>query len=405
MANNDRESGAPQPPRLGERGLFPRLLAKAYVNHAAISALSAPAAAAMARWSEDFQARGAGAFGAWAEQRDQLRTQLAALIGAHANGIALLSNTMHGVNAIAFGFPWQRGDRVVVLDGEYPTNVVPWLRAAETFALVPIHVPVRDFAQPSDQWASLERALHDRPRVLAVSAVQFQTGLRMPLAEIARRCHAVGTQLFVDAVQACGATPIDVSADGIDYLACGSHKWLMGAEGAGFLYVNPARMGELRPTLTGAMSYQDAFDLLSKGAGHLRYDRTLRKDVRVFEGGMVGGASCAALGASVASIATLGVKQIFDHVQRYHDALEPALVERGFVSLRHVDHAQRSCILSFTPPPAVFAPHLCALLAENGVVCSSPDGVLRFSPHWPNALTEVPLVIDAIDAALARLPE
>lgn len=399
MPNNDREQRPGLAPRLGGRELFPRLEASAYLNHAAISAPSAAAMEAMARWGQDFEARGALAYGVWAAQRDALRDDLATLIGARPDDIGFIANTMHGVNAVAFGFPWEAGDGVVVLEGEYPTNVVPWLRAAETFSLRVHRVSVDDFIQESIAWDAFESALESKPRLVAVSAVQFQTGLRMPLRAMAERCHAVGAQLFVDGVQACGATPIDVTTEGVDYLACGSHKWLMGVEGGGFLYVRPERMDDLRPKLTGGMSHQGALDLLFAGAGHLRYDRPLRKDVRVFEGGMLGGPSLAALGVSVQLINALGTKAIYDHVQRLHDAIEPELVARGFKSFRHTALDRRSCILSLRPPAGVAATPLCTALAERGVVCSSPDGLLRLSPHWPNAPTEIPILLDAIDAA------
>ncbi len=123
---------------------------------------------------------------------------------------------------------------------------------------------------PLEEWnrdvelglASLERELDRGARLVAVSAVQFQTGLRMPLREITRRCHARSTQVFVDAVQACGSVPLDAGAAGIDYLACGSHKWLMGLEGAGFLYVHPSRVTELRPTTAGWLSHEDGLGFL-----------------------------------------------------------------------------------------------------------------------------------------------
>lgn len=405
MPNNDPTLASGGSAQLGSRSLFAELQARVYANHAAISPPSDPVAAEVQRWIGDWQRRGALAFSTWAAQRDRLRASFARLIGARADDVALVSNTMHGVNAIALGLPWQRGDRLVVLRGEYPTNVVPWLRAAETFGLQPCWIEASDFAQATIDWSALDRVLAERPRVLAISAVQFQSGLRMPLREISERCHAAGTQVFVDAVQACGAVPIDVARDGIDYLACGSHKWLMGIEGAGLLYVAPTLVTALRPTLTGGMSHQDAFDLLGAGPGHLRYDRPLRSDARVFEGGMLAGASFAALGVSVDLILSLGVDAIYAHTQRYHDLLEPALVARGFASLRPRDPARRSAILSFTPPSHVFAPRLCELLAADGITCSSPDGVLRVSPHWPNGLHEPQLIVDAIDAAVARLPK
>ncbi len=402
MANNDRDLSRPA---LGDRSLFPRLGVMSYLSHGGISPLSDPVAAAANAWIEDFARMGAVAFKGWAAKHEQLRTDLAELIGAQPSDLAFIANTAHGVNAIAFGLPWQRGDRVVVLDGEYPSNVVPWQRAAETFALEVHTIDVGSFAARPISWAQLDRALEKKPRVIAVSAVQFQTGLRMPLREISERAHAVGTHLFVDGVQACGVVPIDVVADGIDYLACGSHKWLMGMSGAGFLYVSPRCMAGLRPRITGAMSYEGAPEMLFAGMGPLRYDRPARQDARAFEGGMLAGAPLAALAAAVRLVRQLGVAAIFDHVQRVHDAFEPRLIERGFRSLRHADHARRSGILSFEPPPGVNAPELCAQLVDHGIVCSSPAGVFRIAPHWPNAVSEVAPVIAAIDACLARLPE
>lgn len=405
MANNDLANPDAPSPRLGDRTLLPQLRAASYLTYGGIAALSAPVVSAAQAWMDAFASDGAAAFPAWATQQDQLRSDLASLIGAHAQDIAFVANTMHGVNAIAFALPWQRGDRVVVLEGEYPTNVVPWQRAASLFDLELLRIPVADFSSHAIAWNALDRALERKPRVVAVSAVQFQSGLRMPLREISARCRAVGTQLFVDGVQACGAVPIDVIAEGIDYLACGSHKWLMGMPGAGFVYVSPSRVDALNPMLTGAMSYEGATDMLFAGPGNLRYDRALRRDARVFEGGMLGGAALAGLGASVGLIRELGAARIFEHVQRFHDAIEPALIDRGFTSLRHVDSQRRSCILSFAPPRDVSAPQLCTLLRHQHVIASSPDGVFRVAPHWPNALTEVPVVIEAIDACLARLPK
>lgn len=403
MANNDPRTDQLPAPALGDRGLFPRLGAASYLTYGGIAALSAPVVAAAQAWMDAFASEGAAAFPAWAAQQDRLRRDLASLIGARQDDIAFVSNTMHGVNAIAFALPWQRGDRAVVIEGEYPTNVVPWQRASALFDLELLRIPVAEFASQPVAWNAFDRALEKKPRVIAVSAVQFQSGLRMPLKEISERCRAAGAQLFVDGVQACGAVPIDVMAEGIDYLACGSHKWLMGMQGAGFLYVNPNHVDALRPMFTGAMSYEGATDMLFAGPGHLRYDRKLRSDARVFEGGMLGGAALAGLGASVGLIRELGVARIFEHVQRFHDAIEPALIDRGFESLRHADSQRRSCILSFVPPRNVSAPQLCTLLRDQRVIASSPDGVFRVAPHWPNALAEIPVVIEAIDACLARL--
>src|SRR5262249_23977936 len=157
-------------------------------------------------------------------------------------------------------------DRVVIFEGEFPANTTPWLRAAELFGLTVVWIPVADFLASEEQGLSrLDRELAQGARLVAVSAVEFQSGLRMPVEAMAARCHAAGAELFVDGVQGCGVVPIDVSASGIDYLAAGAHKWLMGLEGAGFLYVNPSRVEALRPHVAGWLSHEDAIAFLLRG--------------------------------------------------------------------------------------------------------------------------------------------
>ncbi|HTM45892.1 MAG TPA: aminotransferase class V-fold PLP-dependent enzyme, partial [Polyangiaceae bacterium] len=110
----------------------------------------------------------------------------------------------------------------------------------------------------------------------------------------------------------------------------------------------------------------------------------------------------AALEAGLDLILSLGVPQIFEHVTAYLDALEPQLLARGFKSLRGKDESARSGILSLVPPAGHDAASLRAKLLARGIVCGTPDGLLRFSPHWPNALSEVALITAELDALLAQ---
>ncbi len=101
-------------------------------------------------------------------------------------------------------------------------------------------------------------------------------------------------------------------------------------------------------------------------------------------------------------ILQLGVPAIFAHVNAILDALEHGLLERGFRSLRSADRRQRSCTLSVLPPAGVSPVELQRLLGARGVSCAVPDGLLRFTPHWPNDLGQVSDVLAAVDAELAR---
>jgi selenocysteine lyase/cysteine desulfurase len=232
-----------------------------------------------------------------------------------------------------------------------------------------------------------------------VSAVAFQTGLALPLADIAAVAARRGAQVCVDAIQAAGVVPLDLPALGVDYAAGGAHKWLMGVEGAGWLWIRPGRAAELRPALAGWLSHEDPVSFLAEGReGLLRYDRPLRRDASVFEGSSMASAAQAGLDAALDAVLALGVPAIRDHVQAFHDRLAPGLAARGFDVLREVSPARRSGILAARPPPGADAAALRRALEERGVAVAIPDGRVRFAPHWPNALDEVPIVLEALDA-------
>ena len=387
--------------KLGDRSLFPDLSYRVYFNHGAISPPSLAVRHAVTGVLDDYARHGASSFPRWAAQRASLREKLGWLIGVRGEDVALMPNTTRGVIDIALCFPWKRGDRVILFEGEFPANVTPWQRAAELFGLEIAWVPAAAFLESEAHGLALLRAeLARGARLVAVSAVEFQTGLRMPFEAIAAEAHAAGAELFVDAVQGCGAVPIDARAAGIDYLAAGAHKWLMGLEGAGFLYVSPARIDALRPNVAGWLSHEDPVGFLLRGPGLLRYDRPVRRRADFFEGGNVNTAGLAGLEASLDLLQQLGVPAIFAHVNEILDVLEAGLVERGWKSLRARNPSQRSCTLSLSPPPGIGAVELQAALDARGVSCSIPDGLVRFTPHWPNDVEQAREVLAAVDASM-----
>lgn len=389
------------PPRLGDRTLFPHLEARAYLSHAGISPPSVVVRRAVDSILEDYSRRGLGAFLDWHERRDVLRASIAALIGAQAEDIGFVANTTRGVGIVAECFPWKPGDRIVLLEGEFPANVTPWQQAAAREGLEIEFIPVESFRPGEDEGLQrLERALKHGARLLAVSAVQFQSGLRMPLAAMAELCHAHDAEIFVDGIQGVGAVPMDMVALGIDYMSCGSHKWLMGLEGCAFLYIRPQRVASLRSYAAGWLSHDDAVSFLLEGPGHLRYDRPIKESASFVEGGAYNAVGLVSLEASLGLIAQLGVEAIFEHVTGYLDRLEEGLAQRGFTSLRPPEIAGRSGILGVRPPHDVDVIRLHDRLEEQGIACSIPDGILRFAPHWPNARTETEPVLAAVDAAL-----
>jgi cysteine desulfurase / selenocysteine lyase len=389
---------------LGDRSLYPDLKAAAYVAYAATAPVSSLVKAAVNRVLDDYAEQGNVAFFQWLEQRERLRGKLGQLIGAKASDIALISGTTRGITDLAVCVPWQAGERVVLFEGEFPANVSPWQNAARLFGLRIDFVPMAHAVEDEDSFLTpLTRLLEEGARLVAVSAVQFQTGLKMPLARIAQLCSRYGAELCVDAIQGCGVVPLDAPSLGVDYLVTGAHKWLLGPEGAGFMYARPERAQALLPHTAGWLSHEDGTRFLFAGPGELRYDRPIKPSLQMLEGGSSSTLGFAAMEAGIEPILTLSPGAIFEHVSRYLDQLEPGVVARGFRSRRAPETERRSGILSFEPPPGVSAADVVLQLRSRGVFASMPDGLLRFAPHFPNAVSEIETVLGALDEALVAL--
>lgn len=392
--------------RIGDRSLFPDLEGDAFLSHAAVSPLSAPVIEAITDAMSDFARKGVAAVRPWVAQRDRLRAKLAALIGADAGEIGLVPSTSQGVIAIARSFDFAPGDRILLFRGEFPTNVTPWQQIADERGCEIVWLETSDVLLSQDPELIALRALLDQGvRLVAISAVQFQTGWRMPLEEIGALCQEYGARLFVDAIQAVGGIPLDVDACKIDFLASGSHKWLMGPEGAGFVYIRQERFEELTPRHASWLSHEDALLFLFEGPGELRYDRPIRKRADFVEMSAVNTLGYAGLEASVDILTSLGVDTIFAHVDAYLDALEERITdELSLISVRSRHPAHRSGILSFQIPPEVQNKELGDTLVQRGIIASTPDGLLRFAPHWPNdAAREHDAIVSTVAEVLSEL--
>ena len=392
-------------PRIGDRAAFPRLAARAYLNHAGISPPSVFVEDAVQGVLGAYAERGVDAIGAELARRERLRAAAGALVGAAPEAIALTFGATRTLVDLAVCIDWRPSDRIIVFQGEFPANVTPWQQAARAAGCSVEMLPLAPFWGGSgDGLAAVEAALRrGGVRLIAVSAVQFQTGLQMPLAALAALAQAHGALLCVDAIQAAGLVPLDFAALGVDYLVTGGHKWLMGMEGAGFCAISARGMAALSPRVAGWLSHEEPVSFLFSGRGHLRYDRPVRSAPNFLEAGAPNVLGHAALLAAIEPLLTLGLPAIWAHVQAWNDAAEAVLLERGFRSLRSPIAGQRSGVLAVDPPPGVEAGRLHAALNARGIACAYPDGRLRFSPHWPNALDEVALLAEAADGALAAI--
>ena len=371
-----------------------------YLNHASIGAMTTSTVEAMHGAIDAIARGGVAAFQQLMPQLDATRRSFGRLIGAPGEDVALVAHTDLALTAVALCHPWTPGDRIVLVQGEFPANITPWQRAAELHGLEIVWIPAASFYGPGgDGLAQLDTVLRAGAAMVAVSLVQFQTGLRMPVEAMTALAHRHGAAITVDAIQGCGAVPFE--AGDIDYIASGGQKWLNGPPGAGLLYARHDRWEALEPHLAGWLSHHDPLSFLMGGTDLMRYDKPFQVGPAKVEGGTPNLIAHAALAVAIDDLVELTPAAVHGHVQPLLDELEAGLVERGFTSERSPVPEQRSCILSLIVPAATDLAALVAGLGARGVSAATPDGRLRLSPHWHNRTSQAGPVLAAINAVMA----
>ena len=242
---------------------FPVRANRIYLNHAAVSPLCKPAADAMKHLADDCLNFGSLHYDEWLAAYEGLRVAAAKLIGANRNEIASVKNTSEGIATVAMGLNWKAGDRIVAFREEFPANFYPWKRLEEKGVAV-------TWLSVNDSLDRIEDAVRGA-RLLSISFVGFLSGYRAPIREIGEICHRNHCIYMLDAIQGMGAFPIDVRACHIDTLAADGHKWMLGPEGCGVLYISEALQDQVDPVEFGWTNVAGYNDYASR-------DMTLRPD-------------------------------------------------------------------------------------------------------------------------------
>lgn len=352
------------------RDCFPVTKNLIYLNHAAVAPLSRPAAEAMKWLAEDALEFGSLHYDRWLDCYDGLRRAAAKLVNGTAEEIALVKNTSEGIATIAMGLDWQAGDRIVCFKEEFPANQYPWQRLEAKG----VKIEWLSLSDPSTQFLDQIDAAARGAKLVAISFVQYLTGYRANVQAIGEICRRHGAIYFVDAIQGLGAFPLDVQASHIDALAADGHKWVLGPEGCGILYISRELQDRVEPVefgWTNVASYNDY------GAR----DMALRPDAGRYECGTLNTIGCFGLRASLEFLLQIGAENVGKRVQQLADQIDAGVRAKGCRVANHRTLETGAGIVSFKKD-GVDSGEIVKMLRENGVIAAARAGWVRMSPHF-----------------------
>ncbi|MBP5074748.1 aminotransferase class V-fold PLP-dependent enzyme [Pseudomonas chlororaphis] len=342
-----------------------------YLNHAAVAPWPNRAAEAVARFAKENVLLGARDYPDWMALEQRLRERLMRLLNAPStDDIALVKNTSEALSFVAFGLSWEKGDQIVISDEEFPSNRIVW----EALASQGVEV-LQVSLKGDDPEGALLAACGPRTRLMAISAVQFASGLRLDLQRLGAGCKQQNVLFCIDAIQQLGAQPFDVQAYQCDFAMADGHKWMLGPEGLGVFYCR----SELRAQLK---LHEFGWHMLEHMGDYRRSEWEPAKSARRFECGSPNMLGAMALEASLSLLEEVGMEHvatlIAERVQWLQDGLSAIPGVRLHTPL---NPARRGGIFSFSID-GIDNQVVYEALQQQQVVCIPRGPGVRFSPHF-----------------------
>jgi len=325
---------------------------------------------------------------------DRLRANLAQLIGARPEEVAVTTGASAGAVAVAHALEWKAGDEVITAAREFPLQYATWKPMEARVGLtVKVVEPQERFLTADDLMA----ALTPRTNLVSVSMVRFDDGVMLDAKKLAAACHAQGTLLLLDVSQCCGAVPLNVRELGADFLICAGYKWLFGPFGTGFFWIRHDLLGKLRP---------DAFYWMALDGSHnfaqLNFqnpkpaDNAKRWDAPEwashFNFNLVG------MDASLELVLKMGAATVEEHNRRLIEFMFARLPKDRCVPASPLDASQRGPYGCFRARSAEKTAELYQKLRAENVVVSLREGNIRVSPHLYNTERDIDRLIAVITA-------
>jgi cysteine desulfurase/selenocysteine lyase len=342
------------------------------------------------------------------EEYENARSKVADFINANSSSeIVMLSNTTEGINLVARGLKWKKGDKIVTSVLEHHSNFIVWLRERDTHGakievLMPHKPIVKGLLYPED----FEKAIDDKTRLVAVTHVSNVLGSITPVKEIAEIAHEHGALVLIDGAQSVPHMKVDVQKLGCDFLAFSGHK-MCAPTGSGVLYMREEVQREVEPLLIGGGTIEEV------DIDHY----TLEKGPGRYEAGTPDIAAAIGLGAAVDYLQKIGIDKIEYNEKLFAKKMYDGLTSIPKVEVYGPEPEHRVAILSFNVSDlnshdvALALDVSANIMVRSGHICAQPllknvirrPGTVRASAYFYNTSDEIEKLASAVKEIAEKL--
>jgi selenocysteine lyase/cysteine desulfurase len=317
---------------------------------------------------------------------EELRSVAARFFNSSPNDVAIIPSASYGLQTAALNLPISRGQKVLVLEEQFPSNVYPWRRLCQITGAEIVTVPK---PRDGDWTATVLEHLKSGIAIAALPNVQWSTGGLLELETIGAACRQIGAALALDLTQSLGAYPFEVSRVQPDFAVAAAYKWLLGPYSTAVMYVAP-KWHEGRPLEENWIQRDNA-----RNFSNLYYTDSYQDGARRFDMGEH--ANFGLLPAAVRAMQQLlewGVQEISDTIGALTRKIVGRLEGSGLIAWPEAKRAPHYlCLRSEGPLPE----GLVEALAKERVYISLRGASLRVTPHVYNSLDDVQRLVHVLE--------
>ncbi len=328
---------------------------------------------------------------------DEARRLFAGLVGsAEPERVAILPAVSYGISVAARNTPVSPGQNIIMAEGQFPSNALPWRRLArESGAELRVVAAPAEVRGRSRSWsARLLEAIDADTAVVALAPVHWTDGTVFDLVSIGARAREQGAAFVVDGTQLVGAAPFDVEVVRPDALVCAAYKWLLGPYSVGFGWFGPRYDGgtPLEETWLAREGSEDFRNLVA-------YNDAYRPAAARYD---VGGRSNFALMpmaiAALEQVTAWSPAAIEAYCRALTADLFAAVPELGFEADEEAGRAAH--LFGLRATGALDNEEVRAALEQRSVYVSLRGSAVRVSPNVYNDADDIAALRDALAAAV-----
>jgi cysteine desulfurase / selenocysteine lyase len=372
------------------RDLFPYIkTGKIYFNHASTGPVSKRVLSAIDSFLLNASEGKIDDYPLILKTIEETKNELGSYLNCTAERIAFLDNTTNGINIIASAIEWKRGDRILLNDVEFPANVYPFLNLRKKGVEV-------DFVKSHNGVVTAEEMLEavtDNTKLISISQVQFLSGYRVDLKIIGEFCRSRNIIFCVDAIQGLGATRLNVQEEKIDFISCGTQKWMLGLQGLAFIYVSEELQKRMSPVYAGWLSVKNAWNLLD-------FNPDPKESAELFQTGTVNTTGIFALNASLKLFKEFGYEQVEQCVLDNSEYLVDSLENMGIAPMFSEERKYLSGIVTFRHENAS---KILEEMEKLNIICAVREGLFRIAPHFYNTKEDIDKFTNELDRLIHEI--